>query len=846
MYSNFRTRVSSIPVIDHHAHNLLCSPHQSTSSYPFECVFSEANGSALSSAGSTLVARRICKELSKLLSCEPDLDAIKIAREELGPQKLCDLYFSIANIHGMLLDDGLEGDNQSIEEHDKYCSAKTKRIMRIEMVAENVIAQLAKHDFLAPDDLLFDFQRQLAEALVSDGENVVGFKSIAAYRTGLRISAPSKTLVSEALSAAVQACKLTPSGRLRLSSKPLVDFAVIIALKIAVEKDLVVQFHTGFGDRDLDLIEANPLLLRSILDDPELGKAKIVCLHVYPYAREAAYLASVYPNVYVDFGLSIPLTSHFGQRQILRELMELAPICKILFSSDGHYHPESFYFGAVWSRGALSDVLIESISSGELTESEAFDVAQDILFNNANRLYNLGWHANVVPPNPPQFLSEEMKLQLIRKGVEHIRLMWVDTSNIARCRIIPIEKFFSKVHQRGVGITDGLMGLTAISDTVFAGSAVGEIQYVPDLGSLRQLPYHPAHAAAIGDMLNRSGVPYERCPRDFLKRMLAKLRNAHGLSLKTGFETEFILYTIENDELKPLDYTVYSEVASMRGKSGAIVDRIVNALQQQGIAVEQFHSESASGQFEIATKYDECLKAVDELVFTRQTIYAVAENNGVKATLLPKLSPLQAGSASHVHLSIWKSELNVFPSKIDSHGISTLGKSFMAGILKHLPALMAITMPSVNSYKRVLPKSWCGIYSIWGIENREAPLRVVSPGGQISNLEIKSMDGTANPYLALGAIVAAGLDGIENSLHLPEPVQVDPSDLSDAEMVSLGIRALPNTLHDALYALEQDKYIQSALGEMLSNGFITVRKKELELMEAKQPEEQLKIYYSRY
>ncbi|KAL1920352.1 uncharacterized protein VTP21DRAFT_729, partial [Calcarisporiella thermophila] len=476
-------------------------------------------------------------------------------------------------------------------------------------------------------------------------------------------------------------------------------------------------------------------------------------------------------------------------------------------------------------------VLVESINSGELTESEAFDVAQDILFNNANRLYNLGWNANVVALNPPpQYSSEDIKLQLIRNGVKHVRLMWVDASNIARCRIIPIEKFFSKILQRGVGITDGLMGSTAVFDTVFAGSAVGEIQYVPDLRSLRQLPYHPAHAAAIGDMMNRNGTPYERCPRDFLKRMLSKLHNAHGLTLKAGFETEFILYSNENNEIKPLDSTVYSEVASMRGKSGAIIDRIVDALQQQGIDVEQFHSESANGQFEIATKYNECLKAVDDLVFTRQTIYAVAENNGVKATLLPRLSLLQAGSASHVHLSIWKSEINMFPSKTDSHGISTLGKSFMAGILEHLPSLMAITMPSVNSYMR----------------NREAPLRVASPEGQVSNLEIKPIDGTANPYLALGAIVAAGLDGIKNSLHLPQPFQMDPNELSDAEMVSLGIRPLPKTLHDALYALEQDKCIQNAMGEILSNGFITVRKKELELMEAKKPEEQLKIYYTRY
>ena len=180
-----------------------------------------------------------------------------------------------------------------------------------------------------------------------------------------------------------------PSPRV-IADKPLIDFLVIQALEIAAKHKFPVQFHTGFGDRDLDLRKANPLYLRPLLEDRRYRNAQFVLLHAsYPYVREAGYLASVYPQVYLDFGLAVPFLSVSGMHEAVRMLLELAPTTKVMYSSDAHFIPELYYLGAKWGREVLANVLEGAIRNLDLTSQEAEEISVAILSENARNLYQL-------------------------------------------------------------------------------------------------------------------------------------------------------------------------------------------------------------------------------------------------------------------------------------------------------------------------------------------------------------------------------------------------------------------------------------------------------------------------
>ncbi|MEQ9669874.1 MAG: amidohydrolase family protein [Coleofasciculus sp. G2-EDA-02] len=214
---------------------------------------------------------------------------------------------------------------------------------------------------------------------------VVGFKSVAAYRTGLDIQWTPKEFAEQRF---YEIKQTNASQSLRLSDKPFIDFLITQALEIAAKYQLPIQFHTGFGDPDLDLRLSNPLYLRSLLEDKRFENVPIVLLHAaYPYSQEAGYLASVYPQVYLDFGLAVPFLSGAGMRGTLQQLLELTPTSKLMYSSDAHNIPELYYLGAKWGREVLSQVLDGAIHDGDLTAKEAESVACAILCENTRQLY---------------------------------------------------------------------------------------------------------------------------------------------------------------------------------------------------------------------------------------------------------------------------------------------------------------------------------------------------------------------------------------------------------------------------------------------------------------------------
>lgn len=336
--------IAQIPLLDNHAHNLLEATATPPHDPPLETCFSEARGTALADSVNTLPHSLAVRQLAKLLQCEDDWASVKKARDRLSLEDLSRLCFSRSNIQCILMDDGFASGNERtlpLEWHDRFLSTSTRRIVRVENVAEGVLATLWDHvlplkeneveevptdaDIAASppkktgssldaeilrniSTILTQFQTIILHAFgtFARSNNVVAFKSIAAYRSGLNINMPLRESVFKDLHAHYE--QYAGSRVVRLTQKALIDFVVCTALEVAAEFNLPVQFHAGFGDNDIDLISANPIHLKKVIE--RFPTAKIVILHAaYPYAREAGYLASVNSNVFVDYGLVNPMVS---------------------------------------------------------------------------------------------------------------------------------------------------------------------------------------------------------------------------------------------------------------------------------------------------------------------------------------------------------------------------------------------------------------------------------------------------------------------------------------------------------------------------------------------------------
>jgi len=365
----------AIAALDQHAHNVLRP--EAAPRFPFVAAFSEAHDAAMfEHVRHTLFFKRSLRDIAELLECEATEESILERRMDLGVEQLMGRCIRAANLSGLLLDDGfLPDDTWPIAWHEAF--VPVRRLLRLEWLAEQTIPQVAS---------FADFVERFRSALTTPPANVVGFKSIAAYRTGLAISFPTY----DDAAARFRDLNLVDDRKpFRLTDKTLIDFLLGIALEIASTRRLPVQFHTGFGDPDLDLRLANPLCLRPILEERRFRDAPVVLLHAaYPFTREAGYLASVYPNVFLDTGLAVPMLSTSGMLETLRQLLELAPISKVLYSSDAHFIPELFYLSAKHARAALSVVLAQAVSDGDLSAGSAERAAELILAGNARKLYH--------------------------------------------------------------------------------------------------------------------------------------------------------------------------------------------------------------------------------------------------------------------------------------------------------------------------------------------------------------------------------------------------------------------------------------------------------------------------
>jgi glutamine synthetase len=422
---------------------------------------------------------------------------------------------------------------------------------------------------------------------------------------------------------------------------------------------------------------------------------------------------------------------------------------------------------------------------------------------------------------------------------------------VVRGKATHVERLGDRL-RTGIGLTVAMQAMNSLDQLqpVEGMGPVGEIRLVPDPETFTVLPYAPHSAAMLVDHLRLDGQPYEAGPRNFLKRMAARLAE-RGMVLSCAVENEWSLATQRDGRYVPVDESLCFSTVGMAA-SAEVTDATVAALGEQGIQVEQYYAELGHGQQELSVAPRPAVQAADTQILVRETLRGVAARSGLVASLAPKPWPDQAGNGAHIHFSLWDGDgqRNLFHDPAGRFGLSRTAEQFVAGVLAHVPGLLALTAPSVNSYQRLLPQHWSSAFVCWGPDNREATVRVPSTFWGMeqasTNLEFKPTDASCNPYLAFGGLIAAGLDGMERELEAPEPLSVDPATLSDREREAAGAHRYPTRLQDSIEAFERDQVLVEALGDLLARSYLAVRRSEWEAYAAMTEEERFGAHFLKY
>ena len=371
-------------------------------------------------------------------------------------------------------------------------------------------------------------------------------------------------------------------------------------------------------------------------------------------------------------------------------------------------------------------------------------------------------------------------------------------------------------------------------------------QYLwPDLDTFAILPWRPQYgkvARLICDVHNPDGTPFVGDPRGVLKRALARAGEL-GLTFNAGPELEFFLFQTDEDgrpTTKTSDEAGYFDLGPLdHGESTR--REICLCLEEMGFEIEASHHEVAAGQHEIDFKYTEALQAADNIMTFKLAVKTLAQKNGLHATFMPKPVCGAAGSGMHVNMSLFRDGQNAFFDGADPRGLSPLAYQFIAGLLEHVQGFCAVTNPLVNSYKRLVPGYEAPCHLAWSTGNRSALIRIPTPRGDGTRVELRSPDPSCNPYLAFAVCLAAGLDGIQRQLTPPAESNENLYAIA-ADLEAQGVRRLPASLEAAIHALEADSVVTAALGEHVTNQYVTGKLREWEQYRAQVTQWELDQY----
>jgi glutamine synthetase len=446
--------------------------------------------------------------------------------------------------------------------------------------------------------------------------------------------------------------------------------------------------------------------------------------------------------------------------------------------------------------------------------------------------------------------AREVTQALMARGVRVVALSQVDNSGVTRVKSVPLS-LFERTVKYGVGMSpvfEVFFGTDLITSSDEVGGPVGDLRLLPDPDATHVLAAQEGWAWAPVDKFTQEGEAYPGCQRSFAKRMAQRATEA-GIDVRMAYELEWFQGSLTSETDEPV-HNGPAYGLPVLATAGDFARDLIVALEDEGVGVEQFHPEYAMGQLEISVAPMDPVAAADRSVLVHQTIRGVAARYGMRASFSPVVVAGHVGNGGHIHFSLWRGGENLYQGGEGPHGMTATGEAFTAGVLEQLPALVAIGSPSVPSYLRLVPQHWAGAFACWGRENREAAVRFVT--GMVgtrqtaANTEVKCFDQSANPYLLAGAVLAAGMSGVERDLKLPEEITVDPGDLSEEELAGRGIARLPQSVEEAVANLEKSEVLREAMGPMLFGPFVAVRRAEAEAFAGMEPDDVVAAHRWRY
>ncbi|MCM3725853.1 type I glutamate--ammonia ligase [Neobacillus cucumis] len=425
-----------------------------------------------------------------------------------------------------------------------------------------------------------------------------------------------------------------------------------------------------------------------------------------------------------------------------------------------------------------------------------------------------------------KYSREDIQRMAKEENVKFIRLQFTDILGTIKNVEIPISQLEKALDNKMMFDGSSIEGFVRIEES--------DMLLYPDLNTWVIFPWTAEKgkvARLICDIYTPEGKPFEGDPRNNLRRVLKEMEELGFTNFNLGPEPEFFLFKLDQKgepSLELNDQGGYFDLAPTDLGENCRRD-IVLELEEMGFEIEASHHEVAPGQHEIDFKYADALTACDQIQTFKLVVKTIARKHGLHATFMPKPLFGVNGSGMHMNLSLFKNGENAFFEPTGNLEMSDTARQFIAGILKHAPAFTAVTNPTVNSYKRLVPGYEAPCYVAWSARNRSPLIRIPASRGLSTRVEVRSVDPAANPYLAMAVLLKAGLDGIKNKLTPPAPVDRNIYVMSKEERIEEGIIDLPATLAQALDQLSQDEVIVAGLGEHIFEHFVEAKEIEWDM-----------------
>lgn len=439
--------------------------------------------------------------------------------------------------------------------------------------------------------------------------------------------------------------------------------------------------------------------------------------------------------------------------------------------------------------------------------------------------------------NEAEETKQRIKSFVQEHSIHTFKIGAVDLDGLWRGKRVSADYFVDSVHANGTFICNILFGWDMQDEPIEGLSYTGyhtgypDINLRPDLDTLTVVPWEPGTASVICDIYERDGQPLDLAPRQLLKELVSKA-DSMGYDPIAAYELEFYLFrgtarelaSKQWRDLEPLSdgnhtYSVFRDTGTE-----FLIGEVRQQLAEYGIFIEASNSEHGPGQFEVNIHYSDVLKAADNAMLLKHSVKELAARHGFTASFIAKVKPEWAGSSGHVHQSLSNKDGSpAFANPEDPGQLSAVGQHFLAGLIEHAADLTVLHLPNINSYKRIEGAAWAGASSTWGLDNRTVGVRSIPSSGKAARVENRVGGADANPYLVLAADLAAGLDGIEQEMVPPAPIEGNAYALPAGQA-----RLLPTTLPEAVEKLESSIFARKALGERFVDHFAATRRWEIQ------------------